>query len=105
MICAAGVLAWTVALATSGALAQANSQRKIITRVMPHYPETAKRMHVQGTVKVEVVVRPNGMVKSTRVVGGSPILVQSAVDAVQQWRFAASLNETTEIVQLTFTDQ
>ena len=71
----------------------------------PRYPELAKRLHVQGTVRIEVVVRANGKVKSTRVLGGNPVLAQSAIEAAQQWRFAVSQNETTEIVQLAFVGQ
>ena len=76
--------------------------RKVATRIAPSYPELAKRMHVQGTVKVEAVVRPNGTVKSTRVLGGSPVLVEAAADAVRKWKFEAAPNETTEVVQITF---
>jgi TonB family protein len=104
-LCAAGILACTAFLGSSVALAQANSQRKVLTRVAARYPELAVRMNVQGTVRIEVVVRTNGTVKSTRVLGGSPVLVQAAVEAAQRWRFAVSQNETTEIVQLTFVGQ
>jgi TonB family protein len=105
VVVVAGVIAWTLWVPLFSALAQENSQRKVLTRVAPHYPELAKKMHVQGTVKVEVAIRPDGTVRSTRVWGGSPVLVQSVVDAVRQWRFAVSQSETTEIVQLTFADQ
>ena len=47
--------------------------RKAKTRVAPMYPELAKRMSISGVVKVEVVVAPNGSVKSTKVVGGHPL--------------------------------
>ena len=72
------------------------------TRVAPAYPELAKKMHIRGTVRVEAVVRPNGSVKSTRVLGGNPVLIQSAQDAVTKWKFEAAQGETTEIVQLSF---
>lgn len=81
---------------------QSSAERKVTARVAPTYPELAKKMRIQGTVKVEAVVRPNGTVKSTRVVGGSPILVDAATDAVKQWKFQAAQSETTEVVQLTF---
>jgi TonB family protein len=79
-----------------------NSERKVSSRVAPIYPELAKRMRLQGVVKVEAVVRPNGTVKSTRVLGGNPVLVESAIDAVNKWKFEPGPEETTEIVQLTF---
>lgn len=78
------------------------SDRKVETRVAPAYPELAKKMHIRGTVKVEAIVRPNGTVKSTRVLGGNPVLIQSAQDAVSKWKFEAAQGETTEVVQLSF---
>lgn len=83
----------------------ANGGRKVAARVAPTYPELAKRMHLQGVVKIEAVVRPNGSVKSTRVLGGNPVLTDAAVEAVNKWRFEAGPDETTEVVQLTFTPQ
>ena len=85
--------------------ASSSSERKVASRVSPAYPELAKKMHIHGIVKVEAVVRPNGSVKSTRVLGGNPVLVDAAVDAVGKWKFAPSEGETTEIVQLTFEGQ
>jgi outer membrane biosynthesis protein TonB len=62
-------------------------------------------MHIQGIVKIEAVVRPNGSVKSTRVLGGNPVLVDAAADAVSKWKFETGQSETTEVVQLTFVPQ
>jgi TonB family protein len=87
---------------TSTAQAQGHAERKAIDKVAPVYPELAKRMHVAGVVKLEVVVRANGNVKSTRVVGGNPVLIQSAMDAVRKWKFESAPDETTGIVELTF---
>jgi len=90
------------------AVGQSNStpsERKVSSRVAPAYPELARRMHLQGVVKIEAVVRPNGTVKSTRVLGGNPVLVDAANDAVSKWKFEAAPSETTEVVQLTFTPQ
>ena len=82
--------------------AAALSDRKVATRVAPVYPELAKKMHIRGVVRVEAIVRPNGSVKSTRVLGGNPVLVEAAADAVAKWKFIASQGETTEVVQLVF---
>jgi TonB family protein len=81
------------------------SERKVATRVTPVYPELAKKMHIHGAVRVEAIVRANGTVKSTRVLGGNPVLVESAQDAVSKWKFEAGQNETTEVVQLAFEAQ
>jgi TonB family protein len=82
--------------------ASASSDRKVANRVAPVYPELAKKMHIHGAVRVEAIVRPNGSVKSTRVLGGNPVLVEAAADAVAKWKFVASQGETTEVVQLIF---
>jgi TonB family protein len=81
------------------------SDRKIAARVPPVYPDLAKRMHIHGVVRVEAVVKPNGAVKSTRVLGGNPVLVDAALNAVSKWKFDAAQAETTEIVQVTFEGQ
>ena len=81
------------------------SERKVSSRVAPAYPELARRMHIHGLVRVEAIVRPNGSVKSTRVLGGNPVLVVAAQDAVGKWKFEPAPSETTEIVQLAFESQ
>lgn len=98
----------SVALVATLATAQTTSeqvQRKVASRVTPVYPELAKKMHIHGTVKVEAVVRANGSVKTTRVLGGNPVLVDAALDAVGKWKFETGQSETTEVVQLTFDGQ
>lgn len=59
-------------------------------------------MSIAGVVKVQVVVAPNGTVKSTKVVGGHPLLVSAAVDAVKKWRFESAPDETTGVVEFKF---
>ena len=91
------------------AQAQSNSApalgRAVTTRITPAYPELAKKMHIHGIVKAEAGVRPNGTVKSTRILGGNPVLIEAASDAVKLWKFAPGPAETSEVVQLTFEAQ
>jgi TonB family protein len=88
------------------ALAQSSSseegKRKVKTKVAPVYPELAKRMNVTGRVKIEVIITPDGRVKSTRALGGHPLLVQSCVEAVKEWKFVAAPEETTQVVEFDF---
>ncbi len=42
---------------------------------------------MRGIVKVEVTVASNGRIKSTKVIGGSPVLAQAAVDALVKWKW------------------
>jgi TonB family protein len=76
--------------------------RKVKTKISPAYPELARRMSISGVVKVQVVVAPNGTVKSTKVIGGHPLLVNAAVEAVKKWRFEAASEETTGVVEFKF---
>jgi TonB family protein len=78
-------------------------KRKVKTRVSPTYPELAKRMSVSGKVKIEVIISPDGHVKSTRAIGGHPLLVQSCTDAVKEWKFFPATEETTQVVEFDFT--
>jgi TonB family protein len=84
------------------ARAQEEISRKVKTKVSPAYPDLARRMGISGVVKVQVVVAPNGSVKSTKVVGGHPLLVNAAVDAVKKWRFEVASEETTGVVEFKF---
>jgi len=104
------VLAAALILTAGMAMAQTTSvssaaERKVTLRVPPVYPELAKKMHIRGVVKIEAVVKPNGMVKSTRALGGNPVLLEAAKDAVTKWKFEPAQSETTEVVQLAFEDQ
>ena len=78
------------------------NKRKVKTKVAPAYPELAKRMNVVGKVKIEVIITPDGRVKSTRALGGHPLLVQSCIDAVKEWKFVAAPEETTQVVEFEF---
>jgi TonB family protein len=101
-------VATTAALVFSGAsgFAQSGStdesKRKVKTKTLPLYPDLAKRMNVVGKVKIEVVITPEGRVKSTRVVGGHPLLVQACQDAVKEWKFVPAPEETTQVVEFEF---
>jgi TonB family protein len=78
------------------------TRRKVKSKTAPTYPDLARRMNVSGKVKIEVVIAPDGHVKTTRVVGGHPLLVQTCQDAVKEWKFVASSEETTQMVEFEF---
>ena len=99
------ILAVCTAVTAAQSSSTSTSDRKITARVAPVYPDLARRMHLQGTVKIEAVVKPNGTVKSTRVLGGNPVLVDAATEAVNRWKFESGPSETTQIVQVTFAPQ
>jgi len=76
--------------------------RRIVQRVNPMYPFAAKRINLEGTVKLIAVVAPDGTVKAIESVGGSPILIQAARDAVTKWKYAPAGAESRETVQFHF---
>ncbi len=79
-----------------------SAERKVVTRVEPEYPETLKRLYIGGTVRVEAVVAANGAVVSTQLLGGNPILGQSAMKAIKQWKYSPANAKGKLVVQLEF---
>jgi TonB family protein len=77
-------------------------KRRVRSRVDPAYPVMAKRMNLAGRVKIEVTIAADGHVSGTRVIGGSPLLVNAALDALKQWRFEPGPKETTEFYEFAF---
>ena len=76
--------------------------RRAKSKVAPLYPELARKMNITGTVKVEVVVLPNGTVKDARVVGGHPVLAAAALDAAKKWRFEPAGAESSGVIEFKF---
>jgi protein TonB len=76
--------------------------RKIKTKVTPNYPEIARRMAIAGKVKLSLVIAPNGSVRDAKVIGGHPILVNAAMDAVKKWKYEPTSTETSGTVEITF---
>lgn len=64
---------------------------KILFAPKPHYPEEAKRQGQAGVAHVGVKVSAQGHVEEVRLVktSGSPLLDESALEAVSRWRFMA----------------
>jgi TonB family protein len=79
--------------------------RKVRTKIAPEYPALARQLNVTGKVKLEVTISADGRVLSARTVGGSPLLVPPATEAVKKWRYEPGPKETTEIVEFTFSSK
>lgn len=82
--------------------AQEQSARKLLTRVQPKYPEYLQTHEIGGVVRLNVTVNPSGSVKSVTPLGGNPILVDAATDAVKLWKYAPSDSSDTFEVKLEF---
>jgi len=90
--------------ATTAPLAwgQEEITRKVKSKVVPVYPELAKRMNLTGVVKVMITVNSNGQVKNAKLVGGHPVLANAALEAVKKWRFESAAQESSGTVEFRF---
>jgi TonB family protein len=71
-----------------GGNVQANN---LMTQVRPVYPPLAKAAGIQGTVKLEATIGPDGKVQDLKVISGHPLLVQAALEAVKDWVYRPTL--------------
>jgi TonB family protein len=78
------------------------AQRRLITRVEPEYPDALKRLNIGGTVRLQLTIGPKGNVEAVEVLGGNPILGESAAAAARQWVYSASHSRTIEELSIPF---
>ena len=66
---------------------------KLITKVQPIYPASAKAAGVQGTVLLHAIVSKDGRPLALQVLNSqvNPDLARAAVEAVSQWRYEPTL--------------
>lgn len=95
-------LVWVQHSAAQAQQEEIGTKRKVKSRVMPAYPDLAHHMNVSGKVRIQVVIKADGHIKSTHVLGGHPLLAQAAVDALKEWRFEPAASETTEVIEFEF---
>ena len=85
-----------------GVCAQEEVTRKPKKQVKLQYPALASQMKLSGTVKVTVVIAPDGKVTSAHATGGHPLFVPAAVDAASHYEFEPAAKETTQIMEFKF---
>src|SRR6202050_4102727 len=113
MNCRKRLLGFGLAMILGGSLAAApraraqenspeTAKRKVRTKILPDYPELARHMNATGKVKIEATISADGKVTNTKVIGGSPLLVGAAQDALKKWRFEPATKETVEVVEFDF---
>jgi len=104
-----GALAVTLLLAGGLAVAQQSStdegKRKVKYKVAPQFSDLARKMNITGKVRIEIVIAPDGHVKSSKPIGGHPVLVQSCLDAIKDWKFESAPEETTQVIEFDFKPQ
>jgi protein TonB len=62
-------------------------EAKVIARPNPVYPPLARQARIQGNVVLHAIIDKDGRVGELQVVSGHPLLVQSALEAVKNWRY------------------
>lgn len=69
---------------------------------MPVYPPLARQANLAGTVKLIAIVAADGKVKTVEPLGGNPLLIEAAKEAIVQWKFAPAAAESREVIELHF---
>jgi protein TonB len=59
----------------------------LVRKVQPTYPPLAKQARISGSVVLQAVIGKDGSIQNLRAVSGHPMLIQSAIDAVRQWKY------------------
>ena len=76
-----------VAMPTRVRVSAGVQQGNLISQMKPSYPAIAKSARIQGAVVLQAEISKQGTIENLRVISGHPMLVQSALDAVRQWRY------------------
>jgi TonB family protein len=100
-----GLVAMSAGLTARTGFAEDEPMRKVTKRVVPVYPEIARKMKLSGTVKLTAVVAGGGQVTHIEVIGGHPVLILAAQDAAKQFIFQAASAESREILTFVFAPQ
>jgi TonB family protein len=98
-----GTLCLGVLLLSSAVLGQAqDTGRKILKKVTAQYPSILKSKGIGGVVRLKVFIKPDGSVRDTELLGGNPILADSAQKSVLQWKFSPGSSETNMEISVVF---
>ena len=88
---------------TDDAAAATNrTPRKLLHKIDPVYPQDLKRRSIGGTVKLDLKISANGNVEKIAIVGGNPILADSAAQAVKKWQYAPAGASSTMLLNVEF---
>jgi TonB family protein len=92
-------------MTSRGVAAEPDGARKTTKTFAPIYPDSARRLQLSGTVRLSAVVAADGRVTDTEVIGGHPILVAAAADAVKRWKYEKAARASHELVVFAFAPQ
>lgn len=66
---------------------------RVVYKVAPVYPVDARRAHIEGTVTLQASIGKDGRIHDLTLISGPKALVDSAVGAVQQWRYTPYMKD------------
>lgn len=82
--------------------AHSEGKRKMTVEIRPVYPPLARKANLSGIVRLRITVSPAGYSIRTEQLGGSPLLVKAATEAVSRAKWEPAPVETTEIIEIKF---
>ncbi len=97
-----GQIAICALLLSTGAFAGDQADRKIIHREEAEYPQIAVKNNIHGTVKLKIWISADGSVRRLDYIGGHPLLAESALKAVKNWKYEPAGGESTFQVEIKF---
>jgi periplasmic protein TonB len=59
----------------------------LIYRVQPLYPALARQVRIQGPVRLRAIISKSGTIENLQALGGHPMLIPAALNAVRQWLY------------------
>lgn len=59
----------------------------LIEKVLPKYPQAARKARIQGTVVLCAEISKKGTIQSLRGISGPQVLIPPAMEAVRKWRY------------------
>ncbi len=77
-------------------------ERQCVQKVLPAYPELARKMHIIGTIRVTATVDASGAVVKAESDSANKMLAPAAVDAVKRWKFSPGAGNDLVSVQVNF---
>jgi TonB family protein len=97
-----GQIAICALLLSAGVFGADSTGRKIVHREEAEYPEIAVKNNIHGTVKLKIWIGADGSVRRLDYIGGHPLLAESALKAVKNWKYEPASGESTSQVEIKF---
>jgi TonB family protein len=79
-----------------------DNARKVVKKAAVPYPAILRSKGIGGVVKLKVFVKPDGSVREAEVLGGNPILAESAQKSVMLWKFSTGSSEIAIEISVVF---